>query len=292
MNLCCHIVKTTKDKRELQTHGSSEFPLAAYYLEGDGTPSTTIDWHWHQEFEIIYIKDGECRIEVPGNECILKKGEIAIINANILHYIPPEKYFYLESFVFSPSLIAGDRNSVFYKKYISSIINTPSTSLWVSNRKEDATLFEKAYSAVKNEEEFYEFTSREALSSLILSVYGKRDSTGIADRISERDRKRISAMLEYIHTHYAENITLDDIASSASISPREALRCFKRTIGRSPIEYLVRYRLSLSADALLNEKDKTISEIAALCGFDSPSYFSKEFKMYYQKTPKEYRNTT
>ncbi len=161
----------------------------------------------------------------------------------------------------------------------------------MSNRKEDAILFEKAYSAVKNEEEFYEFTSREALSSLILSVYGKRDSTGIADRISERDRKRISAMLEYIHTHYAENITLDDIASSASISPREALRCFKRTIGRSPIEYLVKYRLSQSADALLNEKDKTISEIASLCGFDSPSYFSKEFKTYYQKTPKEYRNT-
>lgn len=63
MNLCCHIVKTTKDKRELKRHGSSEFPLARCYLIGDRTPSTTIDWHRHEEFEIIYIRDGECRIK-------------------------------------------------------------------------------------------------------------------------------------------------------------------------------------------------------------------------------------
>lgn len=289
MNLCSTIVKTTKDKREIQAHGSAEFPVAAYYLISDNTPSTTIDWHWHEEFEIIHIKEGVCHIEVPGKKCILEKGDTAIINANTLHYIPSFPLFYLESFVFSPLLTVGDKNSVFYKKYISRLLNMPSAPLWVSKRKEDEELFEKAYLAIKNEDEFYEFTVREALSELLLTVYGKTDENNVDDRISERDKKRIGSMLEYIHSNFASPVTLDDIASSALISPREALRCFKRTIGRSPIEYLVKYRLMMSADALKNEKDKSISEIASSFGFDSPSYFSKEFKTYYHKTPKEYR---
>ncbi len=286
------IIKTTKDKREIQAHGSAEFPVAAYFLKSDGTPSATIDWHWHEDFEIIYIKEGVCHLEVPGNKCTLNKGDLAVLNANTLHYIPSDTFFELESFVFSPLLITGDRNSVYYKKYISPLIQDRSFSLWVTRMEEDTALFNKAYEAIKKEDNHYEFIVREVLSSLLLTLHGKTEEKTIPDNISERDRKRIGLMLDYIHSNFSDNITLKKIASSSSISTREALRCFRRTIGRTPIEYLLFYRLMLSADALRNEKEKSISEIASAFGFDSPSYFSKEFKTYYLKTPTEYRKTT
>lgn len=96
-------------------------------------------------------------------------------------------------------------------------------------------------------------------------------------------------MLEFIHGHFAENITLDDIAKSANIGGRECLRCFRKTIQLSPIQYLLKYRIMQGAELLMENSERSVSEISVLCGFDSPSNFSKMFKRFYSCTPREYR---
>ena len=104
------------------------------------------------------------------------------------------------------------------------------------------------------------------------------------------DQIRIRNMLEYIHSHFPEPVTLPDIARAADIGEREALRCFKRNIQLSPMQYLLKYRVMQGADLLLKERGTSISQIALLCGFDSPSHFSKMFRRFYDCSPKEYRN--
>ena len=96
-------------------------------------------------------------------------------------------------------------------------------------------------------------------------------------------------MFGYIHNHYAENISLTDIAGSASIGQRECLRCFKRMLQVSPIQYLIKYRIMYGADLLMKSRNLGIAEIATLCGFDSPSNFSKLFKNFYSLTPRQFR---
>ena len=96
-------------------------------------------------------------------------------------------------------------------------------------------------------------------------------------------------MLDYIHNHFAENISLTEIAKVAGIGERECLRCFQRTIQLSPMQYLLKYRIMRGADLLLQNPASSISEIAGLCGFDSPSNFAKMFKRFYNTTPREYR---
>ena len=96
-------------------------------------------------------------------------------------------------------------------------------------------------------------------------------------------------MLEFIHENFTRNISLSDIADVAGISEREALRCFKRTIGESPVQYLVKHRLMQSAYMLLTQPDISVSEVAANCGFDSPAYFAKRFKELYRCAPRDYR---
>ena len=96
-------------------------------------------------------------------------------------------------------------------------------------------------------------------------------------------------MMAFIHEHYAESITLNEIAASANIGEREALRCFKRSIGESPIQYLLKYRLMQSAHLLATEHQRSLSDIALACGFEAPSYYARQFKRFYQCTPREYR---
>lgn len=100
--------------------------------------------------------------------------------------------------------------------------------------------------------------------------------------------QRIKQLLSFIHAHYSEQISIDDIAKSASISRTETFRCFHSIIKKSPIEYLTEYRLSM-ASMLLANSDRTLSDISASCGFNSPSYFGKLFREQCGISPKKYR---
>ena len=67
-------------------------------------------------------------------------------------------------------------------------------------------------------------------------------------------------MLTFIYTHYAESVTLDDIARAADISRSEAGRCFNAYLGCSPVDALIQYRLQ-TACRLLSDTTLTLQEI-------------------------------
>ena len=98
----------------------------------------------------------------------------------------------------------------------------------------------------------------------------------------------IKKMMQFIHEHYADKITLGDIAISTNISTRECSRCFQRCIKISPINYLNEHRIRMAAQMLL-QTDKNIITISENCGFSSSSYFSKLFQKIMGCTPKNYR---
>lgn len=282
-------IRTKRDKKEIQAHGTTEFPSAIYYSERGNTTRDAVQWHWHEEFEAVHVPSGECRLQVPGEEHILRSGDVALINSNTLHYAIGDPFVVLESFVFSPYLITGSTDSAFYKKYIRPLIDSL-FKVWITRREDVRGYFRKAFDAQMNESFAYEFTVRENLTSLLLSLYReKEDSLFLKSRLKDTDSLRIERMLNYIHIHYSENITLEDIAETAALSTREALRCFRRTIHDTPIQYLLRYRLMQSASLLLSNPSLSVSEITTLCGFDYPCYFSRQFKRFYQCTPREYR---
>ena len=92
----------------------------------------------------------------------------------------------------------------------------------------------------------------------------------------------------YIHEHYKEKITIEDIAAQMNISRSECFRCFKRLTNKRPIEYINEYRL-LKASQLLSESEKSIFKIYTECGFESASYFGRKFKEVYGIAPVKYR---
>ena len=100
--------------------------------------------------------------------------------------------------------------------------------------------------------------------------------------------KRMRLFLDYIETHYAENITLDDIAACASVSRAECLRCFKKSMQMTPYQYLIELRLAKAA-ALLRQTDEPVGDIALNVGFQQSSHFGKFFKAKTGMTPLAYR---
>lgn len=278
-------------QKELQPHGTIAFPCAAYESKHNNKTSDIIPWHWHEELEIIYIKEGSMKLHIPTKEYTIKAGDLVILNINTLHYAIGNPYCKLQSVVFSPFLLTGNSSTVFYLKYIRPLISCANFTALQNAEDDNIKSFQAAFHALQNDSFAYEFTVREQLSKIMLYCFKKfEEQLYIQNNEKNTNTMRIAKMLEYIQAHYSENITLEMISRSADLGERECLRCFKRTIGDSPVQYLLKYRLMQSASMLLAKPSKDIAEIAAACGFDYPSYYSKQFKRFYQCTPKDYRN--
>lgn len=103
-----------------------------------------------------------------------------------------------------------------------------------------------------------------------------------------RDKARIEQVMAFMDRHYDQKISLDDLAAVAHFSKYHFSRTFSAIVGQSPLSYLTNKRLE-QAIAYLLESDKSITEISALCGFESASNFNVAFKKKYNRTPSEIR---
>ncbi|MCM1136746.1 MAG: AraC family transcriptional regulator [Clostridium sp.] len=131
---------------------------------------------------------------------------------------------------------------------------------------------------------------------LNLLAYAAAMGAEISAHIQEDDKSFDSSimnqntykMVTYIHKHYADNISVNDIASSGAVCRSKCCKLFNKVIGQTPNIYLRNYRISKSCQLLL-ETDRSINEIANACGFQSASYFIAVFKKEMGVSPQKYR---
>lgn len=100
--------------------------------------------------------------------------------------------------------------------------------------------------------------------------------------------KEIKEMLVYIHDHFSDSISTEQIAEAAHVSKRGCFRIFQENLHMTPGDYLRSYRLR-KAGQMLREGNEPVTEIAYTCGFCSGSYFGKMFREQFGCTPAEYR---
>lgn len=98
----------------------------------------------------------------------------------------------------------------------------------------------------------------------------------------------IQKCLSYIHIHYQEDITLNDIAGYGDISAGYCGRLFQKILKTSPYEYLIDFRIQKSLE-LMTTPHYTITQIATSVGFNSVSHFIQCFKKKLKMTPKQYQ---
>ncbi|MCX5520170.1 AraC family transcriptional regulator [Kaistia defluvii] len=102
------------------------------------------------------------------------------------------------------------------------------------------------------------------------------------------DRGRIDRVLDHVHRHFAERLTLDGLADISALSPSGLHRLFLRHTGQSVTGYLARLRIG-AACALLSGGTRPIAMIADEVGYDSLANFNRQFKAQRGLTPRQYR---
>ncbi len=281
--------------RELLIYGTQDFPIAFY---DDDYKKIKVAWHWHDELEFVIVTEGSIKVKIANSEFQLNKGDGYFANSGILHVSEALSYPVTQhALVFSPKIISP-ANDLIWDTYVAPIVdskNPPYIKLFSSIpwQREILRLADSAWNQGAYERKDYPINVRSSLTNTFKIIKDHLEllvnESKYTDKF-QRDELRIKKALAFIENNYFSNITIDDIAKSVGISVSSCLRLFKNVLDTTPVNYLVKLRLQKAVDALLNNTDKNINEIAYSCGFSDASYFNRCFKKEYGITPKEYRS--
>lgn len=116
----------------------------------------------------------------------------------------------------------------------------------------------------------------------------KETSRALHDRRNVMVPERILRIKLFLEEHFSESLSLGLLADRFNMSVSRLSAEFKKHVGTSPIDYLIKIRMSEAA-LILSRLNLNVSEVAEKVGYEDPFYFSKLFKKYSAKSPLKYR---
>ncbi len=279
--------------QELNAAGGKDFGCRGFDELFGHDPGDELAWHWHEAFEAILCLEGSLKLWVANKSVTLTPGTAAFVNAWRPHSAAGAPQAHIRSIVFDGGLVSGGAGTVIARRYVEPLRNASETDLLVFRPSDEgegrfAWHLAQTLDALEAEEPGFEIVARAHVSQLLLSAWevaGRPAPVSEADAVSA---ERTGLMCDFIVSHYAEKLTVGQIAAAAGVSDRECLRCFTKTFGVSPSRYLLIHRLSKAAE-LLSGSDLPVAEVGRAVGIQSPSNFAQLFRRDYHCTPRMYR---
>lgn len=285
---------TQKNQKEMKEHGNYAFPVNISVEKIQLYEKGLFLWHWHPEVELTLILSGEIEYQVDDNTYILSEGDGLFCNSNSLHSgsMRENKECTYLSITFHPRFLYGYENSILQTKYVNHIT---SNELWsslllkscVSWQKETLENIRKIYELSLESPVDFELQVHMLLLNIWHKFYHYFSSLPDGDWKPKQHLQRLRDILLFIEEHYNQEISLDDVAKSANICKSECCRFFKKHMGITIFDYILYLKIQNSLPLL--KKSDSITEVAAMVGFSSPSYYSQIFERYMKCTPMEYK---
>lgn len=284
------------ENRELKEHGTFAFPVMVSYEVLSSYDRGSFFWHWHPEIELTLILSGEISYQVNDTTFPLTAGDGLFCNSNMPH--TGKMHHHMDcnyiSITFDPKIIYGFEGSLLQTKYVTPMtLNSQLASMALASdipwQKNVLAAMAEIWKLAQEKPDTYEFQVQALLSKIWLMLYKNAAPQTESLPSVVRDRERVLAILSYLHEHFSEKITLEDIAARINICASECCRLFKRNMKESIFDYLIRYRIEKSL-SLLEHTTDSITDISLNVGFSNPCYFSKVFRAETGYSPREYRN--
>lgn len=125
------------------------------------------------------------------------------------------------------------------------------------------------------------------VEGILLELFGQmaREATGSPE---SRSPRWLGTVRDFLHAHYSENLSLDQVAAVAGVHPAHLTRTFRQYFHCTPGDYMRRLRIH-HACRLLAISELPLVQIALEVGFANQSHFSRVFKEEMGMTPAAYR---
>lgn len=278
-------------------HEYIDFPgRSAVKVKWREMPYFTYPWHFHNEFELLYVINGFGTSYVANSIKPFQSGDLALLGSNLPHFWKSDESYYKE----------GTNNKV---EYI--VIQFPQDffSDQISKYPEFQTiggLFDRASQGIRFKPEFVSSISKKImrlaksiginrivlLLQLLQLLAKTEDYILLAGEFYHHENldmgdDRLTKVLHYVSTNYQHKVELEKVAEMANLHPSAFCRFFKEKTGKSLLEYVKDMRISYACKLII-ENQQSISQVCFESGFNNLSNFNRTFKKQTGFTPSEY----
>lgn len=275
--------------KEDKPRGTLDFPADLYHVRATH-PQYVMNYHWHVEYELIRILEGQFILSLEESEITVPADSVILVPAGHLHAGIPVDCVY-ECMVFDINMLIPEDDQS--RSYFGKIINQQLKlqHIFSPEYKDIHQIVWSLFDAFACRKPGYQLLVRGGLYQFFGTLIsdGCYQDQPLTVSKSHRRMVQLKHVLEYIQTNYSRHISLEEMAENAGMSPKYFCRFFQEMTHRTPVDYLNYYRIERACYELVTT-DCPITDIAYNSGFNDLSYFIKTFKKYKHTTPKKYLN--
>ncbi|NYJ26211.1 AraC family transcriptional regulator [Allomuricauda sp. ARW1Y1] len=247
-------------------------------------------WHFHPEFELVYIEGANGKRHVGRHISNFKGSDLVLIGSNIPHLnfdhgIKTE--YHKEVLHISAS----------FKEKVFTEIQELEDVYGLLDRSQHGIAFygetkQTVGSLMKQLQGMNRFGQLLKILQLLKLLAQSEEyillhDNPIINNKANKQQERLQKVYSYIDEHYSRKIALEDIAASINLGKEAFCRYFKKNTGSTFTRFLNQYRITQAKRMLLTGKN--IGETCYECGFESLSYFNRTFKRISGENPSDYK---
>ena len=277
--------------KENKPHGTKDDPFSIYHI-ANAKRSFQIPIHWHDEFEIIYVKSGFLTVSISGENYIGKPGDAFVVSPGNLHFMGSQTgnvdYF---TFLFPLKYISFRTDDILDDKLLEPLnsghlIINPEIKDTV---KEQCEQLVEIYGA-KKEESQSKITAQIKTKIILLQFILELWKRGFIVENDTSGKNTVEKeMVSYIQQNFTGKILLKEFGEQFHLSEKYISRYFKEHFHITISQYVTYLRLE-HAKHLLQDTNIPVTEVAMQSGYQNVSYFIRSFKKTYGMSPLKYRN--
>lgn len=291
--------------KEKQSHGTHLFPCA-YYHFSNLSYRLRVRHHWHEEVEVVYLQHGSYKLDInmepygTDQECFLflNSGELHSLRSvsvefdeQAIVFLPSMLLFHNYDSIDESILLPLAQNKLTFPRFLDQTI--PFFPAFRSCYQQISRIFSKNNETLVTGEQILtdNVIAQLQIKAGILQLIGILMEAGLMRQSPGSESQKITAIktvLSYITEHYQETLYVQDLASQINMNEQYFCRFFKRSIGKTPIDYINDYRLN-KVIRLLEIGDAPVTEVCLECGFNNMGNFQRLFKRKTGTTPLQYR---
>jgi AraC-like DNA-binding protein/mannose-6-phosphate isomerase-like protein (cupin superfamily) len=260
---------------------SSPFRIFYHTIQGH------LELHWHEFYELSFVTSGEGKQVLNGVSYTMKRGDMFLLSPADFHefFVENKSTVELYNVIFSEEMIKDGLQEVLFSGMVESVaVIHPDDILYIESE------FQRLWAEEHNLNIGNQLMTKNILERILIEFIRRcGEKKGFVDQKSiSFENHQINKTLTYIQHHFREQLTLEQVAKQAQLSPTYFSKCFSKATGISFQSYLQGLRLQF-AKSLIKSSDLPITEISHASGFNTLTHFNRCFNQKYGKSPRMYR---
>lgn len=270
---------------------------ASFILQKDVYPHYPTPWHHHPEYELVLVLKSTGEKIIGDHMSNFTDGDLTFMGPNLPHVYHNSSIYYEKNSKLTAEAIVIHFTEDFLGKYFFQIHEMQSIKKLLDNSVTGFAIFGQTGKQVaKKMNNMLQMDGASRIIELltILNILAETKekkslaSPGFIQNFKTSGSEKITIVCDYIMKNFTKDISLDEVAKIANMSPNAFCLFFKQRTRKTFVNFLNEVRIGYACK-LLSGDQYNISEICYMSGFQNLSNFNKQFKKTANKTPLQYK---